>query len=440
MSMSSIHSILFFSATLRLESAMSIGTGEKNAVVCDRDGCPYIPAASLAGVLRHSMSKEDGDALFGRISLKRGHNEAPIPSKIIVENGWLCSTFSYAFRECVGLGENRTALSGAKYSILTVDRGAKFRVRFEFEFASEAEERRLFGDFRNSKAPVSGAFIEALARMNKGEITLGRKSSRGLGRVAVETCKWKRYAGDTLLNSIEHDPEKDEDPFTLPEPMQEALRYIRLDYNVCLRSTLCIREYVSVHHTLAQLNEEPNYMQLTSGGLPVIPGMSWAGVFRHGALNVLRRLNVSEERSKVLCDELFGSIGADKHASNVRFSDTFLEDYKTIRSRRTAVNRFSGGAANRALYAEDFVTAGKDSPCGRLTILVKKNLDCTKWGMDLIHLLMHELDAGRLHVGGNGAIGRGLFSVENLKDSEYKNLAGLIRSEQERSVEGSEHR
>lgn len=439
MSMSSIYSILFFGATLRLESAMSIGTGEKNAVACDRDGRPYIPAASLAGALRHGMSKEDGDALFGRISLKRGHNEAPVSSKIIVENGWLCSKFSYAFRECVGIGENRIALSGAKYSLLTVDRGAEFSVRFEFEFSSEAEEKRLFGDFGNSKAPVSGVFIEALARMNKGEITLGRKGSRGLGRVAVEGCRWKRYVGNTLLDSIDHTLTVEE-PFALPEPMQDASRYIRLDYDVRLLSTLCIREYVSVHHTLAQLNEEPNYMQLTSGDRPVIPGMSWAGVFRHGALNVLRRLNVSEERSKALCDELFGSIGADKHASNVRFSDTFLEDYKTIRSRRTAVNRFSGGAANRALYAEDFVTAGKDSPCGRLTILVKKNLDCTKWGMDLIHLLMHELDAGRLHVGGNGAIGRGLFSVENLKDSEYKNLASLIRSEQERSVEGSEHR
>jgi len=31
----SIHSIIFMHVVLRLESAMSIGTGEKNAVVCD---------------------------------------------------------------------------------------------------------------------------------------------------------------------------------------------------------------------------------------------------------------------------------------------------------------------------------------------------------------------------------------------------------------------
>ena len=71
---------------------------------------------------------------------------------------------------------------------------------------------------------------------------------------------------------------------------------------------------------------------------------------------------------------------------------------------------------------------------------MKKNLGCTDWGVDLIHLLLHELHAGRLHVGGNGAIGRGLFSVENLENREYKHLAKLIQSEEARSAEGSERR
>jgi len=422
----SIHSIIFMHIVLRLESAMSIGTGEKNAVVCDENGIPYIPATSLAGVLRHGMSKETGDRLFGRISLERGNHEISIPSKIIVGNGWMNTEkgFIFAYREGVGLKADRTPLDGAKYSILAVDRGAEFEAGFEFEFSSEEEENTLFP-----------AFCEALARMHQGEITLGRKHSRGLGRVIIDQCTWKRYAQDHLLDSIHHTRDK-EKPLALPENVSS--QYKTLKYTIRLQSTLCIREYVSVHHHTAQELEEPNYVQMTSGGIPVIPGMSWAGVFRHGAQNILCRLGVSTDRSEALCAELFGCIQEGKHVSNVSFADTYLKDHKNIRGRRTAVNRFSGCASNGALYAEDFVAAKSNASCGELCIRIKPNLPCSDWGHDLMHLLLRELDCGRLHIGGNGSIGRGLFRVDNLEERNYPALAALIQSEYTGKAERSE--
>lgn len=49
---------------------LSIGTGEKNiitdsVIATDVNGLPYIPGTTLAGIIRHSLSKETANSLFG---------------------------------------------------------------------------------------------------------------------------------------------------------------------------------------------------------------------------------------------------------------------------------------------------------------------------------------------------------------------------------------
>lgn len=421
--MNAIYSIIFMSMTLRLESALSIGTGERECIVCDEQGNPYIPATSLAGVLRHAMKAEDGNALFGHISLERGHSEAAILSKIKIEDAMLDGAWKPVFREGVELDDYHTAAGNHKYRVFAVDRGARFHTQMELEFETREDEERLLP-----------AFLRALSGLHAGELTMGKKSTRGMGSIRIESCRMKAYRGETLLDSIDHTPDREE-PVVLHAPTESDAE--KLCYTIRLRNTLCVREYVPLAYRGAG-SQEPNYIQMMSGGKAVIPGTSWAGVFRHGTRAMLMKLGISAARSKALCSELFGDAGKNVEriaASSVRFADTFFEP-NCIRGTRTAIDRCMGGAARGALYTEDALVSEKETCAGVIQIFVRKGRTCTGWGTDMMRLLLRELDEGRLHVGGNGSIGRGLFRVDGLKeDDRYPELAALVRCELEQAGE-----
>lgn len=415
--MESIYSIIHITVTLTLESALSIGTGESRRIGMEEDGRPYIPGTSLAGVLRHSMDSETGDRLFGKISVARNHKEKALPSRIFVGDGVLTSEgWTPVFRDGVMLDEYRTASGTSKYATFAVDRGAEFTSHIELEFANEQEECTLF-------APM----LAALAKLGAGESTMGKKSRRGFGQLSVKACTMRAYRGAELLMSLDHRRE-DETPFALP--CGEQSDYESIQCAVALRDTLCVREYMPLIYRGAS-KREPNYVQMTSGGQPVIPGTSWAGIFRHGAQRVLFKLGIPWARSEQLIGELFGRVEGDQlSASLVHFSDTFFPaDGNIRRGTRTAINRSSGGAANNALYTEDILVADGAACTGLMRIRVRRNMPCTGWGTELMYLLLTELDEGRLCAGGGASIGRGLLRVPGIKKRAYPELAKLVRRE-----------
>ena len=422
-----IHSIAFMTITFTLQSAMSIGTGEKQSIVCDSEGNPYIPATSIAGVLRHAMPKETAEKLFGWVSLERNNQEKAKPTRINIGNAEVSGEYSLVYREGVQLDKFRTAADGRKYTLLAVDRGARFVSHLELEFESPEQETELMA-----------ALSDVLARMHKGEITLGHKSTRGFGKVKLE-CTYKCYSGENLLDSIDHEAGKDEKPFVFEEQERAEKPLILIERNITLRDSLCIREYTLEPPADRGSDSAPSYVQMMSGGKPIIPGMSWAGVFRHGAERVLCNLGLDEKISKECVNELFGYVVEGKKEtdekksvkSRIRFEDTIFGTYQELIGRRTAINRFSGGAASKALYTEGTIVPKEKDTCnGTLRIFIEKNPACDGWGEDLIWLLLRELHEGRLHVGGNGSIGRGMFKVEGeIKpdDYKYKALAEMIR-------------
>lgn len=421
-----IYSIVFMTLHLTLESALSIGTGEKEAIVLDSEGKPYIPATSLAGVLRHGMPKEMGDQLFGWISTERSNKEQSIPTRINVRNAYADKeSYKLVYRECVKLNEYHTADGRMKYTILAVDRGAKFKAHLEMEFESLNQEKQLMD-----------ALTDVLFRMNEGEITLGHKSMRGFGKVSIR-CTSKRYCREDetapLLASLDHREEL-ELPYAI-ERLTEGC-FEKLEFDIQIRDTLCVREYAPVTYADKGTDSPPTYVQLTSGKNAVIPGTSWAGMLRHAAEALLIEMGLSKERSRACINTLFGYVDEETKSaqiSHVRFEDTIFvntsqNDY--ARGRRTAINRASGGAAKGALYAEGVLAEQGEKTEGKLCMYIRKNQDCSAWGKDLLLLLVRELNEGRLYVGGNGSIGRGMIRVTTkLGDCPYTALAEKIGDE-----------
>ena len=416
-----IYSIHFLTIRFKLESPLSIGTGEKAQVVCGEDETPYVPATSMAGILRHGMPEDAANALFGWLSTERGNRESAVQSRIFVSNGAFAPGWEIVYRDGVGLDEYHTAVPAKKYLMQAVGRGAVFTMRFELEFESREQEELLL-------KPL----LQTLSRIHSGEITLGAKQTRGLGKLSVESRKAKRYArdgeaGSTLADSLDHAPDREKD-FDLPEPEKTAETVF--EYPVQLFGTLCVREYADIRS-----ENDVHYSQKLSGGLPVLPATSWAGAFRRAAFHVLRLLGADRETAGAMCDELFGPDASEKTAcrSLIRFDETLLmpenEAQEAVFLRpeiRTAVNRVSGGASNSGLYKEAYLVSDHGEYGGKLVIRLSPG--APEWAAELIALLLLELNAGRIHLGGGGAVGRGIFHVKGLKNEpvQAENLLGRI--------------
>lgn len=416
-----IYAIHFFTIWFKLESPLSIGTGEKAQVVRGENEVPYVPATSMAGILRHSMPEEAARALFGYVSTERGNRESAVQSRIFVSNGEFNKDIEIIYRDGVALDEYHTAIPSKKYLLQAVGRGAVFNMRFELEFESKEQEDRLLSPF-----------LQALSRIQSGEITLGAKQTRGFGKLSIKCCKAKRYArdgkaGSTLADSLDHNPKACEEDFSLPKP--DCAAETVWDNAVRLYGTLCVREYADIRD-----ENDVHYSQMLSGGLPVIPATSWAGAFRRAAFHTLCLLGADKETAGTMCDELFGPDAAKNtvRRSLIRFEETLLTRRQEKESSkkqgtvflrpdiRTAINRVSGGASNSALYKEAYLVSDYGEYGGRLVIRLSP--ESLQWAAELMNLLLLELNDGRIHLGGGGAVGRGIFRIDGWENKDKKTV------------------
>ena len=152
---------------------------------------------------------------------------------------------------------------------------------------------------------------------------------------------------------------------------------------------------------------DPNTPSVSS--LPVVPGTSWAGAIRHRFSEL-----VNDDK---LVNSVFGyvdnAVGKDKAEkavkSRISFSETVIHNGKPKTLTRIAVDRFSGAVKNGALLTEQSVFYGE----GVLVITVDRSVG--EKALYALLAVLTDLHNGYLAVGGETAIGRGLFKVKEMK-------------------------
>lgn len=161
-------------------------------------------------------------------------------------------------------------------------------------------------------------------------------------------------------------------------------------------------------------NREPDYKQMSyirgknNEEIPVIPGTSWAGAFRH-------HINRITENK---FEQYFGSTS---HKSQIYFSESEIKDAVEKVLTHNAIDRFTGGIIDRALYTEKTWFNGKTK--------LKIQLDTRKKAFNrenneetiekefyaALSAAILDLHLGILSVGGLTSIGRGIFSIEKIQ-------------------------
>ncbi|MBQ8317611.1 MAG: hypothetical protein IJX85_04675 [Lachnospiraceae bacterium] len=388
---------LYYKIDFTLASSLALGSGEENYtdkdIARDSSGVPYIPGTSLAGVYRSLFDDAVADKYFGYVEDFSGVTQA---SRIITYDATLQDkSYFVKKRDCVGLDEWRTAITGNKFDFEVLEPGVKFVTYME-------------QDVYQDDVCLADVIADAWTR---DRILLGAKTMRGHGRVKDVKISAKAF---DMTDSADVQAWLDFDMYDY-KCWQGDCQWVKdaelcsaydsddigmeLSLDLIQEGPLVIRVYTT-DVSKDENKSLPDYNQITytKGNVPFIPGTSWAGVFRH-------RL---QELGKVNVESYFGTHKGDKCKSRISFSESAIVDSKFKEISRNAIDRFTGGTVQSALFKEKVVYGGKTS----LKITVKG--DCDAAFRESLASAIIDLHMGFLTVGGEGSIGYGLFSVDKI--------------------------
>ncbi len=437
---------------LVLQTPALFGTGDHDLItdmpllVDGYDGVtPVLTGASLTGALRAYLgAREVGylqpdkviansankltEALFGGF---KGDDDG-LQSAVIVDDAYGIN-FGMETRDGVRIDpQTRTASNQELFNMQAWQAGTIFPLRFELLLA---QPRHKMG--KNYHQRLKQGLAIALEGLTDGAITLGGRKKRGYGRFTTQNWRIKPYdlttaAGlcDWLKNG--HKPLADQQIESLEKPTQHPVfdfgslidhrHRFRMEAEFALDSSLLVRSAGRPN------SNSPDMVHLSNNkGEPIISGTSITGALRSRTHRILNLFH-DEKTTRQRINDLFGVFGKDLRdtdnpsASRLLVEETIIEEpqFELVQN-RVAIDRFTGGAKDSALFNEQPVFGrnnGKTRLHVNLTIHNPKPQD-----IGLMLLLLKDLWMGDLALGGEASVGRGRLrgQIVHMQYRHYEN-------------------
>lgn len=456
--MKKIKKKIYAKIVFKLISPLALSSGnnansDKDAAL-DSRGFPYIPASSIAGVCRNALTKEVGDQgetqyinyYFGYVYKNTGKEDSNAGkteeqsenSRVIFYDAYINDTsfdnaFRITIRDGVKLNEFKTAVKGAKFDMEVVEppvEGLSFTTYVAQDIHDNQDKDqidRIIDLFRSGQLAFGGKTMRGyglvkLEGFRKAEFSLDQSADveKWISFNMYEDASWDKYGLESSGADYKNTDiiESTSTGHAISEKTNYKL-YPSLTLELHPKGAIAIRKY-STRPSEAEDMPEPDYEQLTilrrnsaksnqekdnDKEVPVIPGTSWAGAFRHR----MRSLGLSEAS----IHDLFGNVSkVDSHKSNISFSESRFKGAKEKVMSRTAIDRFTGGAVEGALYTERIYYGGE----ANLIISFRRNLEDQE--INILAATIADLHFGFLAVGGLTSIGRGLFTIDKVNGEE----------------------
>lgn len=421
---------LYAQGNWKLDSVAHFGGDETGiADMCllrDADGHPFIPGASIAGAARSFLAQQSlpwtkyRDGLTeeppGLKQFFGGADEKDTMSALIVADA-ACKNSQTSIRDGVRVDtQSGSATEKAKFDVEVVERGTEFKLRLECIIRE--------GDDNNE---LEKLFLSLLHGFQQGDIRLGARTRRGYGRGKVASWEIRDLKMDNpedvmawLRDKVWCRPESSLTLHPLPSDQRQ---YFRLEADFILRTSLLIRSSPSDP-------KAPDMVHLHSAGEPVVPGTSFAGAFRHRASLIATTIGWSENA----VSEIFGPVheqGAEDKkedkkkglwASRVWIEEQLVKNVKPRWQDRVAIDRFTGGSLQSALFNEKPVFPQKSTSHLKLKLTLEEPDDAE---IGLLFLTLRDFWHGHAALGGETSNGRGTLQgvkadlqLKRLKSSE----------------------
>lgn len=419
---------LYALGTWKLDSVAHFGGDETGiADMCllrDADGKPFIPGASIAGAARSFLAQQSlpwteyRDGLTEEPpDLKRffGGGDKPDTMSALIVADATCKNSQTSIRDGVRVDTcSGSAAEGEKFDVEVVERGT------EFELCLECVIRD--GD---DNSELKKLFLALLHGFKAGDIRLGARTRRGYGRGKVASWEIRDLRMNNpedvmawLRDKVWCRPESKLTPQPLPSDQRQ---HFRLEADFILRTSLLIRSSPSDP-------KAPDMVHLHSAGKPVVPGTSFAGAFRHRASLIASTIGWPENA----VSEIFGPVHEQKTknpqkdlwASRVRIEEKLVKNVEPLWQDRVAIDRFTGGSLQNALFNEKPIFPKESTPHIKLKLTLEEPDDAE---IGLLFLTLRDFWNGHAALGGETSNGRGTLQgfkadlqLKRCKSSEAK--------------------
>ena len=393
-------------AVFELASPLCVSNGsEENTdkdVMRDYDRNVFIPGTSIAGALKQYLSPCDRKKVFGyieRIKKDGDFKTVSVESPIIVYDAEIKNSPKIGLRDGIALDDCKITLNTGKFDYETIETGAKT----EFRFLMAENGCELSDHIKNLVLAV-----------DSGDIRFGSKKNRGLGRLKLREIYKSDFDENNVRDYLKFGWDKMKTPWEFDK--KDDGKYEKLTIPLILSGGISVRTYSAKPN-------EPDYTHIKCAGQPVIPGSTWNGAIRHRTKDILLELGVCKEKTEHIIQYIFGSKAGEltAAASKIVFLESVIKGGTEIPMTRNRINRFDSSTMDGALYSETSHFQGK---CD-LEIMLKGETD-EKWIWGLMSLVIKDIKYGFLSVGGQTAVGRGLFADD--EKFEIKDEAECIRA------------
>ncbi len=516
----------YYKVEIELLSALCISDGSEstgNDIIRDSAGEPYIPATSIVGACRDYLRRYkecyecdfiDDVLLFGpdndegrkkskddekteldtnlskensnqnnnsnEIDIEQIDREQSRISPLIVNNVYFKKSPTVAIRDGIAIdyiSKQVAATDHAKYDYEVINPFSKADLLLELVVREDNDGRKDGEHAKNLEIryeDMKKMLVLLYKAFNAGDIRLGMKKTRGLGKIKLSTPKFKHYqvmypdnnestpitdAEGTWWNFDEQNDLKKINKIdelilrTEKEGIFQSI-YHKMTVKAKLSQSMIIRAYGS-------LKDDVDYKQLSVTckndnaikEFPVIPGTSINGVFRHGMtrvlldiiekyepLNNLKTKSLSEQLEIIdtLLNECLGYVNLNDDSSDessvmksrIVIDDAYLKGVGLIKTTRTAINRFDQSVKTGALYTSMpafRVDNNENSANAEFVFYFPKDGNDYKWIQELIKLTLLDMHYGYLPLGGETAIGRGIFEIEEFEIEKSKEENEIIK-------------
>ncbi|ASS99761.1 MULTISPECIES: RAMP superfamily CRISPR-associated protein [Geobacillus] len=410
---------IFVKGTFELTSPCLIGSGQNEQTDIDfmknHEGKAFIPGTTLAGVFRNylvstGLSREVIATMFGQSVEESSQTTL---SRLFVSDAHIVDEENcLEVRDGVRIDhKTKTAIDRGKFDYEVVKKGTKFLLKLELVLRECDDAEKL-----------QTVLFVLLDAMQKEKMAIGAKKQRGFGYGKLRDVEvlrldfmdkekkhayveqwihfdWREFSGNISVDELNRNVDlgmKEQQSIKIKVPLQNV-------------SSLMIRNY---RNSTDFAEKSVDYAQLCSNGIPIIPGTSWAGAFRHRMQQMMEQLYESSGKTafsdlaREKINDLFGYVDEQKKQSKmsrIRFHETVVFKGMLIKNTRVKIDRFTGGAADGALFDELPVYGGE-------TQLVIEIREAKDEDIGLLLLALKDLLKGYLAIGGETSIGRGIFS------------------------------
>lgn len=431
---------------LEATTALRVGTGEKGIytdalVIRDVNSLPYIPGTSIVGVLRHSV--EDGkrgeekrliEKFFGFQKAESGRGSQFICSSAhlvgkkdrildgLQEIDWSDSFYrrliNLPIRQHVRINEKGCNTQSGKFDEEVVYKGIRFG--FEMEFVSESIEE--VEQFKSLLLPA----------ITHEQFRLGSGTRKGFGALKVSSLRQKRYdlriskdleeylAKSSDLSQAFHGDETNAESYSTASGWKSYTLKLKPQDFFLFGSGFSDNEadMIPVKEEVVHYQEgEPSIQENYS----LIPATSVKGAIAHRTAFYYNQLTGNYATAPLpkgpnkAVTTLFGSEeGNKKSRGNVLFSDLYINHdcYEEKRFNHVAIDRFTGGAIEGALFNEKAVYLKPKGATHPLTlkILVEPQALSDEKIKEAFEKALKDLCTGYLPLGGGVNRGHGLFN------------------------------